>query len=252
MNLEFTPHKIEVRSAFDALAQEYLEERDGQYFFRAQKRIVLDMLGNGPGRLLDVGCGPAVMAGDVLARGFDYCGIDASFNMIRLGQEKLNKQPNAACRLNVADAERLGFADASFDCLISMGMLEYLPSYTNAIREMHRVLRPGGSAVISLPSRACAYHVVRGAFDFARALAGRRGERFYINRCIPRLFDEELEALGFRKLESRVCKFTFFPLDELHDGASRALDSALSAFPWTRSSEWLGTQYIVKVKKPDQ
>ncbi len=252
MSPESAAHKNEVRSEFDALAREYLEERDRQYFFLAQKRIVLEMLGYGPGRLLDVGCGPAVMAADLLARGFDYWGVDASFNMIRLGQERLDAQPNAAGRLNVADAERLAFPDASFDYLICMGMLEYLPSYTRAMREMHRVLRPGGTAVISLPTRACAYRFARRIFDFGRALAGRPGERFHVNRCVPQRFDEELQALGFRKLESRVTKFIFFPLHELHEGASRALDRALSALPWTKTAEWLGTQYIVKVNKPDQ
>jgi ubiquinone/menaquinone biosynthesis C-methylase UbiE len=253
MSPEITAHKNEVRSEFDALAFEYLKERDRQYFFLAQKSIVLQMVDHGPGRLLDVGCGPAVMAGDLLARGFDYWGIDASANMIRLGREKLDDHPNAArCQLDIGDAEHLAFADGSFDCLISMGVLEYLISYPPAIGEMYRVLRPGGTAVISLPQRACAYHYALGVFNLARTMAGRPAERFYVNRCIPRTLSKELQAQGFQILESRICKFIFFPLHELHEGASRALDRVLSRLSWTKNSQLLGTQYIVKLKKPQK
>jgi ubiquinone/menaquinone biosynthesis C-methylase UbiE len=163
------------------------------------------------------------MAGDLLARGFDYWGIDASSNMICLGRERFHEHPDAArCRLNIGDAECLEFPDASFDRLISMGMLEYLMNYEPAMHELHRVLRPGGTAVVSVPNRACAYHFVRGMADFARGLAGRSCEPVYVNRCIPRRLREELEAQGFRVLESRVCKFICYP-----------------------------PQYIVRLKKPD-
>ena len=53
--------KAQVEALFDSLALEYLRERDRQVSFVSQRAIVIDFLGEAKGRLLEVGCGPAVM-----------------------------------------------------------------------------------------------------------------------------------------------------------------------------------------------
>jgi SAM-dependent methyltransferase len=53
----------------------------------------------------------------------------------------------------VADAERLDFPDNSFDIVYSHGVLHHTPDTAGAIREVHRVLRPGGRAVVMLYHR---------------------------------------------------------------------------------------------------
>ena len=251
MSPEFTAHKSQVRSEFDGLARAYLEKRDSEHFFRAQKRIVLEMVGAGPGRVLDIGCGPAVMARDLLDRNFDYWGIDASLEMIRLGRGRVHEHPDAArCRLDIGDAEQLRFDDASFDCVISMGVLEYLRPYTRALSEIQRVLRPGGTAVLTVPNRKCAYHMTRRLYDIARSFALRPPGRFRLNRCVPADLDAQLAQAGLTKIESRSCKFIFFPLAELSEGVSVRLDQSLQALESSPTGEWFGTQYIVKVVKP--
>ena len=62
--------KTGVQELFDGLAAEYRQERDKQLSFLAQKRIVLEMLSGLGGRLLEVGCGPAPMVDELLARNF--------------------------------------------------------------------------------------------------------------------------------------------------------------------------------------
>src|SRR4051794_21739310 len=78
-------HKAGVQLLFDGLALEYASGRERQPTFVAQKQIVLGMLADAAGRLLDVGCGPAVLEGELLRRGFDVTGIDMSIEMLRHG-----------------------------------------------------------------------------------------------------------------------------------------------------------------------
>jgi SAM-dependent methyltransferase len=53
----------------------------------------------------------------------------------------------------VSDVRRLPFRDGSFDAVYSMGTIEHFPDPETALLEMHRVLRPGGRAVVGVPNR---------------------------------------------------------------------------------------------------
>jgi ubiquinone/menaquinone biosynthesis C-methylase UbiE len=242
--------KSEVRARFDAAASDYAANRDRQQSFLTQKAFVLEMLGEGPGRVLDIGCGPALMSSALIARGFRVWGIDASAEMIRLGRERFLAQPPAQRpQLQRGDAERLPFAHGSFDAVICMGALEYLPDYGAAIHEMHRVLRAGGIAVITVPSRVSAYHSARSVYDSLRRVLGRRGDPFGINRCVPWQLDRRLQDAGFAKVDARSCNFIFFPLYELHRGLSEAVDRRLAVLAQAAPGRLLGAQYVVKAMK---
>src|SRR5206468_3695232 len=62
----------------------------------------------------------------------------------------------ATYRIDVR-SESLPFPDKFFDLVTSFGMMDYLPDFAPLLREVHRVLRPGGYALISLPNLA-AWH----------------------------------------------------------------------------------------------
>jgi len=247
-----------VGSYFDAEAPEYVGQRERQPSFVAQKRFVLEMLEGVGGRALDIGCGPAMMEEALLERGFEVWGVDASTRMIAFARERMAAHRMAArCHLSVGDAEQLDFAEGFFDVIVCMGVLEYFPSHERLIGEMHRLLRRGGIAVLTVPNRAAAYRVERVAFDALRDAAKRLAGRppaspagFTTNPCLPWQLDRQLECTGLSKVESRFCNFIFYSLHELHSGASDALnrrltrilsDSALGAL--------LGSQYVVKVQK---
>jgi SAM-dependent methyltransferase len=247
-----------IRSFFDQEALDYARERERQVSFRSQKGIALEMLQGTVGRALDLGCGPAMMEPALLERGFEVWGLDASTKMVEYANRRMADHPQLGrCHLSLGDAERLGWPDGYFDAIISMGVLEYLPSYDRMIGEVRRTLRPGGIAVLSVPSRVSVYHVARSTFEAARAAAKRLLGRptapfqaFATRRCVPWRLDAQLERAGFRKVESRFCNFIFFPLHELHPGASNALNRRLEGFSSRAVGAALGTQYIVKVRKP--
>lgn len=247
----------DIRGYFDAVAREYLLEREEQYSFVAQRELVLELLPARLERVLDIGCGPAVMESKLLERSGEVWGIDASPQMIAYGRARMVNHPDGRrCHLSVGDIEKLSFKHAYFDAVVSMGVLEYLLSYDQALAEMHRVLRPGGIAVITVPSRVSAYHRSRGSVEALRGLAKRilgrppaQTRRLVTNRCVPRRLDRQLEHAGFRRVEARFCNFIFYPLHELHSGASLALNRKLSGLANRELGAWLGTQYVVKAQK---
>lgn len=247
--------KANVEALFDALALQYVRERERQFSFISQKRIVIDLLGGAKGRLLEVGSGPAVMTPELLAMGFEVHGIDVSREMVRRAQQRMCGHPlEKRCRFSLGDVERLKYPAASFEAVVCMGVLEYLPRYADALAEISRVLKPGGVAVLTLPNRASAYHVARSGYLVLRSLERQlrqRSARVGVthNRCVPWQFDRELEAAGLRKRAGRACNFIFFPLQELLPRASESLNRALLPLAASPVAPLLGAQYIVKAEK---
>jgi ubiquinone/menaquinone biosynthesis C-methylase UbiE len=242
---------------FDAEALAYVRGREDQVSFQAQKRIVLEMLEGAAGRALDIGCGPAMMEAALLERGFEVWGIEASARMLEYAEQRMADHPlRERCHLSLGDAERLAFPEGYFDAVISMGVLEYLPSYERMIEEIRRTLRPGGIAVLTLPNRVSSYRLAATAYygmrEMARRVAGRSAAASQTpptRPCVPWRLDGQLERAGLRKLEGRFCNFIFFPLHELHAGASDALNRRLEGFSSGPLAPALGSQYIVKVRK---
>lgn len=247
--------KAQVQATFDALALEYVRTREQQFSFVAQKRLAIAMLGEARGRLLEVGCGPAVMAPELLAMGFEVHGVDLSSEMVRRARQRIAGHPlEKRCRFAVGDVERLPYPDGFFDAVLAMGVLEYLPTYERALRSVARVLRPGGIAVFTLPNRASAYHLARGAYQGLRAGVRRlrRGPQpaTYAPRpCLPWAFDRELREAGLPAVESAACNFVLFPLRELAPRISDSANRLLHPLAHRRFARVLGAQYVVKGRR---
>lgn len=107
----------------------------------------------GRGRdVLEVGVGAGTDFINWVRHGAHATGVDLTPRGVELTRERLVLEGLHA-QLRVADAERLPFADASFDIVYSYGVLHHSPDTRGAIREVHRVLRPGGTALVMI------YHV---------------------------------------------------------------------------------------------
>lgn len=104
----------------------------------------------GARELLDVGVGTGNLALDALTRwpNVHISAIDASGEMVRAVEEAVRRRPGTAHErfsAQVAFAAELPYADASFDAAISSFVLQLVPSRSKALREIRRVLRPGGT-----------------------------------------------------------------------------------------------------------
>ncbi|MFP5264858.1 MAG: class I SAM-dependent methyltransferase [Blastocatellia bacterium] len=99
--------------------------------------------------VLEVGCGLGTDGINFARAGAAYTGIDLTEASIDLARRRFEIEGLAA-NLEVADAESLPFAGASFDLAYSHGVLHHTPDTQRAVDELHRVLRPGGTAMVML------------------------------------------------------------------------------------------------------
>jgi ubiquinone/menaquinone biosynthesis C-methylase UbiE len=84
--------------------------------------------------------------------GADYTGVDLTVAAIELARKRFELF-NLPGTFETADAEKLTFADESFDLVYSHGVLHHTPDTERAVKEIHRVLKPGGRSVVMLYHR---------------------------------------------------------------------------------------------------
>lgn len=98
-------------------------------------------------RYLDVSCGRGELVQRAEQQGVSARGLDFSHQALRLGREQLG-----ASELVTGDAMQLPFPAETFDVISNIGSLEHYTDMPQAVREMQRVLRPGGRAIVLLPN----------------------------------------------------------------------------------------------------
>ncbi len=103
-------------------------------------------------RVLEIGCGLGTDGAQFARAGADYTGVDLTDAAVSLAR-KCFEVYGLSGEFRTADAENLDFADESFDLVYSHGVLHHTPDTARAVREVHRVLRPGGRAVVMLYHR---------------------------------------------------------------------------------------------------
>jgi SAM-dependent methyltransferase len=99
-------------------------------------------------RLLDVACGPGHLAGAAAAKGAKPVGLDAAEGMVAVARASY-----AEIEFQQGDAERLPFADASFDAVVAGFVVNHLPRPERALAEFVRVTRPGGRVAVTVWDR---------------------------------------------------------------------------------------------------
>ncbi|PYS66318.1 MAG: hypothetical protein DMF74_01380 [Acidobacteria bacterium] len=103
-------------------------------------------------RVLEIGCGLGTDGVRFAKAGADYTGVDLTDAAIELARKRFELS-GLRGELRVSDAENLDFADESFDLVYSHGVLHHTPDIARAVSEIHRVLKPGGRAIVMLYHR---------------------------------------------------------------------------------------------------
>jgi 2-polyprenyl-3-methyl-5-hydroxy-6-metoxy-1,4-benzoquinol methylase len=117
-------------------------------------------------QLLEVGCGMGTDLLQFARGGARITGVDLTPRSIEISRRHLSLYGESG-DFALADCETLPFADESFDVVYSNGVLHHTPDTAGAVREIHRVLRPGGQTRVML------YH--RGSFAFWSQVVLRYG-----------------------------------------------------------------------------
>ena len=140
------------RYGWDRAAQAY--ESLWQRQLAAAHACVLARAAIGPGaRVLDVACGTGLVslaAAAAALPGGEVVGVDLSGAMVEAARGNAAARGVRNARFARMDAERLELPDAAFDVVLCALGFMYLPDPAAAAREMRRVLRPGGRAVIAI------------------------------------------------------------------------------------------------------
>jgi ubiquinone/menaquinone biosynthesis C-methylase UbiE len=102
--------------------------------------------------VLDVGCGQGIDLVEYARAGASAIGIDLTPRHVELARSHV-RALGLTAKVVQADAECLPFADSSFDLVSSNGVLHHTPDMPAALREIRRVLRPGGQARIVVYNR---------------------------------------------------------------------------------------------------
>ncbi len=126
------------------------------------ERVLRDIAG-GPGdrRALDIGCGGGLFAEPLSALGMAVTGVDASVRSLVAGRDHGDVVEYVG-----AIADRLPFADGTFDIAVAMEILEHVEDPGSVVVEAARVLRPGGIFFFAGPSRTRLSRLV--LIDFAQ------------------------------------------------------------------------------------
>lgn len=149
------PKKESVRKMFDGIAPSY--DRLNHLMSlgvdrRWRRRALRETVDGTPQQVLDVACGTGdstIAVARAAAPGSLVTGADISEGMMALVAEKAAKAGVAdRIRLVVADGEALPFADASFDRLTCAFGIRNFEHKEVGLKEFHRVLKPGGRAVV--------------------------------------------------------------------------------------------------------
>jgi SAM-dependent methyltransferase len=103
-------------------------------------RVLVRLLGGGTERLIDVGCGTGSYAAALPELGWTVTGVDVSEDMLRRAREK-------GVQAVRADATDIPFPDATFAAAVSMFTHTDIDEFGQVVREVTRVLQPGGPFV---------------------------------------------------------------------------------------------------------
>ncbi|WP_053366960.1 demethylmenaquinone methyltransferase [Bacillus sp. FJAT-27245] len=142
-----------VHSVFESIYDNY-DKMNSVISFKqhiAWRKDTMKRMNVRPGsKALDLCCGTAdwtIALADAVGKGGEVIGLDFSKNMLKVGQQKIKALNLANATLIHGNAMELPFPDNTFDYVTIGFGLRNVPDYMQVLKEMHRVVKPGGLAV---------------------------------------------------------------------------------------------------------
>jgi ubiquinone/menaquinone biosynthesis C-methylase UbiE len=123
-------------------------------------------------RVLEIGCGRGGFSAYLAGQGAELTAADFSPAAVEMAARRLT--PFERAEAVVADLDALSFERASFDVVVSLDTIEHVPHPARAVAELVRVLRPGGTLLLTTNN----YFGLIGVWRAAMAIAGFRFTEF--------------------------------------------------------------------------
>lgn len=171
---------------------------------------IINVFNNTDDFILDIGCGDGYASSYIL-NGYPisaYFGLDMSNKKLRNVLQKVRYS-----RVIMGDGENLPFADKSFSKVLCLETLEHLIDPPATIREIQRILKPGGIALISIPVDSPLQGLL---IRIIKKIRRNKNSRFdeHIQLFTAQSINALLEECGLSVLTKRFCGFNF-PLSNL-------------------------------------
>ncbi len=146
-------HKVSIRKFWDRITNFYYKNY-GEFLPYSEKKVYLKLIGNLKNKkIIDLGCGSGTFSVFLANKGATVFGIDFSIQQIKLAKKNLRKRKRVRNRLFfiTKDIEYLkGFKDQSFDIAISVHTIHYVNNLNKSLKEIYRILKPGGKLIFSI------------------------------------------------------------------------------------------------------
>jgi ubiquinone/menaquinone biosynthesis C-methylase UbiE len=155
---------------------------------------------------VDLGCGSGVLSQELLDLGATVVAVDGSPQMLSHAREQMGSQYAGRVNWIQSDVQSIGaLNDGAYDGVLCSSVLEYLDRPEALLKEVARILSPGGVLVISLPPTLSAVRVLQKGI---RALMGMIGKDKFTYLSVSRLeisphaIDQLLQEAGFSVIRS--------------------------------------------------
>lgn len=131
---------------------------------------------------IDAGCGTGRLSRLLAAQGATVVGVDAAEEMLAIGRELAGRCGigDLLSYQHIEDVNSLPFAASSFDGALCSSVLEYLDDPFSCLREFARVVRSGGTFVVSVPNRRSMLRRAQSIEFRLTRLLGRAGSPAYM------------------------------------------------------------------------
>jgi ubiquinone/menaquinone biosynthesis C-methylase UbiE len=151
MNSNLEEAKARAAAAYNAAADHF--DHPANSFWDRFGRATIDRLNLQPGdAVLDVCCGSgasAIPAAETVGPAGHVLGVDLAENLLRLATAKASRANLANIEFRSGDFLSLGLADHSFDAVVCVFGIFFVPDMPAAVRELWRMVRPGGQLAIT-------------------------------------------------------------------------------------------------------
>jgi 2-polyprenyl-3-methyl-5-hydroxy-6-metoxy-1,4-benzoquinol methylase len=193
--------------------------------------------------VLEVGCGAGFLTVELAERGYRVDAIDSSDAMVASTRARIAEAgADASATASVDDVHHLSARDGAYAAVLALGVLPWLHAPARAVRELARVVAPGGAVIVTADNRARLNFVLDPRFNPVlvypvkrrlKALLGRLGKRplgVLPDVCYPGALDRLVRAAGLeprRRLSVGFGPFTFLGVGLLSEARSVALHRRL-------------------------
>ena len=220
---------------------------------RLRRRLILGAVGEKArgGRVLDAGCGPAILYPEVLEHCSHYVALDlASANL----EEIASRNPNPKVECKQSDLDAFEWPKEDFDVIICGGAIEYTSDAEHVLLKMVDALRVGGLLVCSFPSALSPYRIWSEYFYTPLSQLRRRLFGVRVNRYPRRLFfpfkvrQLLADQVGECDLRCFGQKLLLQPLDAVFPRLDQSLDTSFERHR-IRWIENFASEFIVIARK---